>query len=254
MSLSLSNIFRASQEIVWHFSAWWHWQFIAGCNDMSSAQTSVTPLFCLVREALTNMKKSLEQEIVDLKQKIQELREIYRMETQKWLCLSPGTAPSFSCYKTASHIGENKIAYTDCTVTTEGMDKNTGIFTVKQGGTYQFTFTGFIASIRGHMVAIPLAWSDIEQFLSRWAQTSTSGGATGTGSSGGPPPRRTRTGYSVRRSWREVWVIVVFREGRWPSHHRHHRPAGDSPGGGRDIRLHGHTRRPRDLENRLRLL
>lgn len=29
------------------------------------------------------MKKSLEQEIVDLKQKIQELREIYRMETQK---------------------------------------------------------------------------------------------------------------------------------------------------------------------------
>ena len=50
---------------------------------MSSAQTSVTPLFCLVREALTNMKKSLEQEIVDLKQKIQELREIYRMETQK---------------------------------------------------------------------------------------------------------------------------------------------------------------------------
>ena len=32
----------------------------------------------LVREALTNMKKSLDQEIVDLKQKIQELRERYR--------------------------------------------------------------------------------------------------------------------------------------------------------------------------------
>ena len=28
-----------------------------------------------MREALTNMKKSLDQEIVDLKQKIQELRE-----------------------------------------------------------------------------------------------------------------------------------------------------------------------------------
>ena len=48
---------------------------------MFSAQTSVTPLFCLVREALTNMKKSLEQEIVDLKQKIQELREIYSIES-----------------------------------------------------------------------------------------------------------------------------------------------------------------------------
>lgn len=34
--------------------------------------------FVLVREALTNMKKSLDQEIVDLKQKIQELREIFR--------------------------------------------------------------------------------------------------------------------------------------------------------------------------------
>ena len=36
------------------------------------------------------------------------------------------------------------------------MDKNSGIFTVKQGGTYQFTFTGFIASIRGHMVSTDL--------------------------------------------------------------------------------------------------
>ena len=32
----------------------------------------------LVREALTNMKKSLDQEIVDLQQKIQELRERQR--------------------------------------------------------------------------------------------------------------------------------------------------------------------------------
>ena len=46
------------------------------CYDCK--HSCLTPLFCLVREALTNMKKSLDQEIVDLKQKIQELRERQR--------------------------------------------------------------------------------------------------------------------------------------------------------------------------------
>ena len=65
----------------------------------------------------------------------------------------PGSPPSFSCYKTESHHSESKIHYSDCTIATPGMDPDTGTFTVQEPGVYQFTFTGFIVSLKGHMVS-----------------------------------------------------------------------------------------------------
>ena len=51
------------------------------------------------------------------------------------------------------------------------MDKNSGIFEVKESGVYQITFTGFFVSIRGHMVKFPTRGSMIlSQVLSRLVQ------------------------------------------------------------------------------------
>ena len=70
----------------------------------------------------------------------------------------PGSPPSFSCHKTDSHTGSTKLSYSDCSVTTPGMDKDTGIFLVKESGVYQITFTGFFVSLKGHMVRyLPLS-------------------------------------------------------------------------------------------------
>ena len=34
------------------------------------------------------------------------------------------------------------------------MDAPSGVFTVEEAGVYQFTFSGFVVSIKGHMVTI----------------------------------------------------------------------------------------------------
>ena len=39
--------------------------------------------------------------------------------------------PAFACHKTESHTTEGRITYNGCNVPTEGMNPNTGIFTVK---------------------------------------------------------------------------------------------------------------------------
>ncbi len=47
---------------------------------------------------------------------------------------TPEHPPAFSCYKSSPQWNEGTIKYTNCNVRTDGMNKRTGIFTVRQGG------------------------------------------------------------------------------------------------------------------------
>ena len=76
--------------------------------------------------------------------------------------LFTGSPPAFSCHKTDSHTSETKVFYSDCSISTPGMDSNTGIFLVKEAGVYQITFTGFFVSLRGHMVKFVTSLSKLK--------------------------------------------------------------------------------------------
>jgi len=95
-----------------------------------------------------NAYLEIEAMLSDLTSKFNE--EMQNLTDQIKKMRSP---PSFSCHKTDSHTSETKVFYSDCSVTTPGMDTNTGIFKVKESGVYQITFTGFFVSLRGHMVS-----------------------------------------------------------------------------------------------------
>ena len=94
-----------------------------------------------------------------------------------------GGPPSFSCYKTTSHHSESKIHYTDCTVTTPGMDPASGVFKVQEPGVYQFTFTGFFVSLKGHMVStdIYLRRGKDDKIIGRGSAKSEENGTFGLG-------------------------------------------------------------------------
>jgi len=93
--------------------------------------------FLEIEDAMKDLKDHFDKEIDELKEQLIKMR-------------SP---PSFSCHKTDSHTSETKVFYSDCSVTTPGMDRKTGIFQVKEAGVYQITFTGFFVSLKGHMVS-----------------------------------------------------------------------------------------------------
>ncbi len=45
-----------------------------------------------------------------------------------------GRPPAFSCYKSSPQWNEGVVSYTRCNIVTEGMDRNSGVFTVKEAG------------------------------------------------------------------------------------------------------------------------
>jgi len=90
-----------------------------------------------IESMLSDLKSKFEDEMQNLTEQLKKMR----------------TPPSFSCHKTDSHTSETKVFYSDCSISTPGMDANTGIFKVQEPGVYQITFTGFFVSLRGHMVS-----------------------------------------------------------------------------------------------------
>jgi len=90
-----------------------------------------------IESMLSDLKSKFEDEMQNLTDQLKKMR----------------TPPSFSCHKTDSHTSETKVFYSDCSISTPGMDANTGIFKVQESGVYQITFTGFFVSLRGHMVS-----------------------------------------------------------------------------------------------------
>ena len=93
-----------------------------------------------VREAFENLKKTFDQEIADLRSQL-ETKSKWQMisvstlfhrnfliirsqfvDTFTLIFTMPGStvSPSFSCYRTNNHLAESKIAYSGCSVNTQG--------------------------------------------------------------------------------------------------------------------------------------
>ena len=86
-----------------------------------------------VREAFENLKKTFDKEIADLRSQLEtksKWQMISRCSPETYIFFDivtliftmPGStvSPSFSCYRTNNHLAESKIAYSGCSVNTQG--------------------------------------------------------------------------------------------------------------------------------------